>query len=261
MFFFLSKFLPLLIYPLGLTLILLVVAVLVWRWRRWQTAVLTAIFLLLYLASNTPVSLALARSLEWRYFPPDPLPQADVIVVLGGGNRWADPPQPVPNLNDAGDRMLYAAWLYRQGVADHLLLTGGRLPGATSSDAAEMAKTLHIMGIPNDALWLEDASLNTYQNALFSRQFLAEKGIDRIVLVTSALHMPRSVAIFEKQGFQVIPAPTDYFAVSPAWDEESRPQPAFRLLDLLPTASALELTTRVLKEYLGIFIYGLRGWL
>jgi len=261
MFFFLSKFLPLFIYPLGLTLILLIVAAFIWRWRKWQTAVLAAIFLLLYLAANTPVSLALARSLEWRYFPPDPLPQADVIVVLGGGNRWADPPQPVPNLNDSGDRMLYAAWLYQQGVAEHLLLSGGRLPGATSSDAAEMAETLRIMGVPAEAVWLEEQSLNTYQNALYSRQFLAGKGIDRIVLVTSAFHMPRAVATFEKQGFTVIPAPTDYYAVSPAWDETNRPQFAFRLLDLLPTVTALELTTRILKEYLGLLVYGWRGWL
>lgn len=261
MFFFFSKFLPVFVYPIGLTILLIVLAIFLWRWRRGQTAVLIVAAVLLLLASNQYVANALARPLEWQYLPPDPLPQADAIVVLGGMVRWADYPQPVPNLSESGDRLLYAAWLYQQGVADNLLLAGGRAPGATTTEAEEMRHALLIMGIPESALWYEDESVNTYENALFSKPILDAKGVNTIVLVTSATHMPRSMGIFAKMGYEVIPAPTDYYTVAPEWDEETRLTPSEALLYLLPSADALEITSRTLKEYIGILVYGWRGWL
>lgn len=261
MVFFFSKFLPVFVYPIGLTILLILLAIFLWRWRRWQTAVLIIAVLTLLLASNQYVAFALARTLEWQYLPPDPLPEVDVIIVLGGSTRWADYPQPVPNLNNAGDRLLYAAWLYQQDVADYLLLTGGQAPGATATEAEEMRDALLIMGIPESALLLETESLNTYENALFTKPLVDELGADRFLLVTSATHMPRAMAIFEKMAYDVIAAPTDYYVVAPEWDEETRPMGSSIFLRLLPSASALELTTKVLKEYLGILIYGWRGWL
>ena len=261
MFFFFSKFLPIFVYPIGLTISLVVLAVFLWRWRRLQTAVLIFAAILLFVASNQYVAYALARPLEWQYLPPDPLPQADAIVVLGGMVRWADYPQPVPNLNESGDRLLYAAWLYQQGVAEHLLLAGGQGPGATTSEAEEMRDALLIMGVPESAMWLEDASLNTYENALFSKPILEGQGVEKIALVTSAAHMPRSMGIFEKMGYDVVALPTDYYTVQPEWDEGTQRTPASFFLTLLPSANALDLTSKMLKEYLGILIYGWRGWL
>jgi uncharacterized SAM-binding protein YcdF (DUF218 family) len=199
--------------------------------------------------------------LEWQYLPPDPLPQVDAIVVLGGMVRWADYPQPVPNLNENGDRLLYAAWLYQQGVAEHLLLAGGQAPGATTSEAEEMRDALLIMGVPESAIWFEDESLNTYENALFSKPILEAHGAEKIALITSAAHMPRSMGIFEKMEYDVVAAPTDYYMVVPEWDEVTEPTPSSFFLSLLPSAEALEITTRMLKEYVGIVIYGWRGWL
>ncbi len=240
---------------------MIVLAIFLWRWRRWQTAVLIFTAVLLFLASNEYVANALARPLEWQYLPPDPLPQVDAIVVLGGMVRWADHPQPVPNFNESGDRLLYAAWLYEQGVAEHLLLVGGKAPGATTTEAAEMRDALLIMGVPESALWYEEASLNTYENALYSKPILEEKGVEKIVLVTSAAHMPRSMGIFAKMGYDAIAAPTDYYTVEPQWDEETKPTPSSIFLSLLPTADALKITSRMMKEYIGIVIYGWRGWL
>lgn len=261
MFFFLSKFLPLFLYPVGFVTLLILVSLFLYRRRSWQTAVLVVGFLTLFLGGNRWVSLALARNLEWQYLPPEPLPQADVIVVLGGSTQSVDYPQPVVNLNEAGDRLLYAAWLYQQGVAEQLLLVGGRLPGTTEQEAVDMAAVLEMMGVPRERLWLETKSLNTYENGLYAKEFLAEEGIERIVLVTSAIHMPRSVAVFEKQGFEVVPAPTDYNSVRPEWDAGEAPSPGSQLLYLMPSVESLQLTTRVMKESLGILIYGWRGWL
>ncbi len=261
MFFFLSKFLPVFIYPIGLTISLIVVGIILWRWRKLQTAVLGIAILLLFLASNQYIANTLAKTLEWQYFPPDPIPQVDMIIVLGGMTRWSDAPQPVPNLNEAGDRLLYAAWLYQQGVADKLLLTGGQFPGATQAEAVVMRDALLVMGVPESAMILETESLNTYQNALFAKPILDEMNVNSALLVTSATHMPRSQQLFAKMDIPTVPAPTDYFVVAPKWDDSTKPTPSSLFLGMLPSATALTLTTKVIKEYVGILIYGWRGWL
>lgn len=261
MFFFLSKFLPLFIYPVGLTCILILVAIGLWKWRRWQTAVLLAAFLLLYLAATPLVAYNLTRSLERRYLPPDPVPQVDVILVLGGTTETAGYPQTTVGLNKAADRLWYAAWLYHQGVAPKLMLSGGKLPGTVETEAERMAEALRLLGVPDEAMIREGQSLNTYENALYSAPLLAEMEAELVLLVTSAMHMPRSVAIFEKMGIPVIPAPTDFEALDPAYAEGEGPEAWLYLFTVLPSVNELELTTRALKEVIGIWIYSWRGWL
>jgi hypothetical protein len=135
LFYYLSKALPPLVYPLGLAAILLLVAVfLLWRSRRWTTAALVLALALLWLGGNRIVMMAAVSSLEWRYTPPAELPQLDVIVVLG--RRFSQPPalpRSTAELGDAGDRMLYAAYLHQQGVAPQLILSGGGVTGGWDS--------------------------------------------------------------------------------------------------------------------------------
>jgi uncharacterized SAM-binding protein YcdF (DUF218 family) len=262
MFFFLSKLLPLFFYPVGLSCLAIVLA---WRLRereRWLRITLLAAFLAIFLGGNKWVAAGLLRPLEWQHLPPEPLPEAPVIVLLGGMTRSLDyPQQPVPGLNEAGERLLYTAWLYQQGVAPNILVSGGTLGGSTTSEAAEMSWALNLMSVPDEAIWREEISLNTYENAIYTREILDEHGIDEIVLVTSAVHMPRSVMIFENQGFTVIPAPTDYFVVQPDDGMGEPARPLFFIFNFLPDAESLSLSTRALKEYAGIAVYWLRGWL
>jgi uncharacterized SAM-binding protein YcdF (DUF218 family) len=260
MFLALSKFLPLFAYPLGLGLLLLILALIVRR-PQWRKVAILSALIVLYLGSNRWAAVALARSLEWRYVPSGELPSAQAIVLLGGASQSAQPPRPIVEVNEAGDRILYAAWLYQQGKAAHILLSGGRIDWLSSgrAPAEDMSSLLQFMNVPADAMWLEDRSRNTYENALFSRQILEPKGIDRIILVTSAMHMPRAVGLFERQGFEVIPAPVDFNATfSPVGEQ---PNLGTALLDLIPSVDNLELTSRVMKEYFGLIVYRLRGWL
>jgi uncharacterized SAM-binding protein YcdF (DUF218 family) len=264
MFIFLSKFLPPFVYPLGLAFLLILIAlVLIRRWRL-QTVALVLTALILFVGGNHWVSFALARSLEWRYLPLNPVPQADVIVVLGGGTESQQFPRPMVEVNAAGDRVLYAAKLYKEGKAPHLLLSGGNISwynGRTMTPADEMASLLQLMDVPKDALWLQPRSQNTYEDALFCSQMLKEKGIQRILLVTSAQHMPRSVALFKHDGIDVIPAPVDYTVTQAGWDNLFSPDPQTLLVNLLPNVSSLSLTSSIMKEYLGLWVYHLRGWL
>jgi uncharacterized SAM-binding protein YcdF (DUF218 family) len=79
--------------------------------------------------------------------------------------------------------------------------------------------------------------------------------------VTSALHMPRSVALFRHLGIEVIPAPTDFTVTQAGWDNLFAFEPQSFLINILPNASSLGLTTNALKEYLGLIVYRMRGWL
>lgn len=263
MFFFLSKFLPLFIYPLGLASLLILAAIFLYRRQSWQRASLIMAFLLLWLGGNRFVAYSLARPLEWQHLPASAIPPADVIVVLGGGTRTQDHPRPLTEVGEGGDRVIYATYLYRAGIAPHILVTGGRLPNSEENiaDAENMRTLLELFNIPSEAIWLESTALNTYENALYSQSILQERGINRIILITSAIHMPRSVKIFEKRGFEVIPAPTDFEVTESAWNLMTHGTWQNWLILLVPNANNLELTTRALKEYIGIFVYGLRGWL
>ncbi|MBM3137247.1 MAG: YdcF family protein [Chloroflexi bacterium] len=264
MFIFLSKLLPLFVYPLGLTVILLVAAILTGSNRKTSRVLIIAAVALLWLSSTSGVSNLLARSLEWRYLPPDEIPAADVIVLLGGGTESAAYPRSTVEINSAGDRVLYAAQVFFEGKSPVILLSGGEiawLNNGTSTPAQDMASLLIQMGVPESALILENESQNTYENALKAREILSEMEIDNILLVTSAMHMPRSVALFEKQGFEVTPLPVDYSVTEGESKGNLNESWINRVMDIIPSASSLALTTNALKEYLGMLIYTLQGWM
>ncbi len=143
------------------------------------------------------------------------------------------------------------------------MLLGGRIEWLSGKqgnpEAVDMRELLMMLGVPKDAIILEPNSLNTYQNAVNTREILEQRQINRILLVTSAFHMPRAVAIFEKQNFEVIPAPTDFLVTENSISSINSLET--NLLNLLPSPMYLEHTTLAMKEYIGIFVYHIKGWL
>lgn len=267
MFIFLSKFLPLLVYPLGLAFILIVSSLFMVRRTGIQRTILILTILLLWLGGNRWISAALVRSLEYRYVPSAELLDenekdiADTIVLLAGSTHSAQYPRPFIEVNGAGDRVIYTSLLYRQGKASQILLSGGRIDWMESGDspADDTAALLELMGVPRNAMLFEDESKNTSESAQAAWDLLSQQKIERIILVTSAAHMPRSVALFEKQGFHVIPAPTDYNITEAEWQRLTHPNLMTATMYLIPEASNLAATTSTLKEYLGLFVSWLRG--
>ena len=255
--FYLAKIFVQLISPLGVCLVLVLCGwVLVrLRWRRsgWSLALFGLAWLLLW---SLPLpSFWLRASLEQQnpQHAAADYPQVAAIVVLGGGiegdrHGW----RIGPNLEAAADRVWFAARLYHAGRAPLVIVSGGAsaLSGSDQPEAAAMAEFIEDLGVPASALMLEQRSRNTWENALYTRELLREKHIGQVLLVTSALHMPRALAVFRKLGIDVIPAPTDVEAVPPrgSW-----------LLEWLPDTMALDGSSRALKEYLGLWIYRLRG--
>ncbi len=263
MFLFLSKLLPLFLYPLGLACVLMVVAlVMSWKRPRWVAIPVGLALIVLLLASNAWVTNWVVQSLESQHIPTTELPNVDAIVLLGGATQSAFSPRPAPDLTEAGDRILYAAQLYREGKAPVIIASGGRVAwrGGGSPESQDMAILLEMMGVPASAILQDPISLNTYQNAVNVRQILAQRGIHRILLVTSAMHTPRSLRIFKRQGIETIPAPTDFQVTQ---QELAEPNSSFEalVLSILPDTQRLDKTTRAFKEYIGTLIYRLRGWL
>ncbi len=256
---FLSKFLPLVIYPLGLAFLL--VAALAWKGNltRRQRAALFGAALLLWAGGNRWISLGLARSLEWRYLPEGDIPPAEAIVLLGGDAFPASPPQPIIQ---PGQRAFYAAALYRQGKAPRILVSGGSIPwqagGDPTTPAEQMESVLTLLGVPPEVITLETESRNTAENARYSAAVLERWGVRRVILVTSALHMPRAKALFEAEGVDVIPAPTAFNVTQASWQATFHGGWQNLLLGAIPNAASLNLTTTAFKEYLGIAVSGLR---
>ena len=263
MFLFLSKLLPLFIYPLGLSCILLLFALWLSRKRSRKTYIpILLALVILTIASNSIVVNNLIFSLEKKYPALVDPPSAEAIVVLGGATRNNEAPRILPDMNERGDRLLYAAKLYQDGAAPKILLSGGRInwTGGDSSEAKDMAEILSIMGIPPKDLILEPHSLNTHENAVFTKEILQQQNIKKILLVTSALHMPRSIAIFRHENIDAVAAPTD-FIISKRNLVQHRYTSESRLLSLIPKSDNLDYTTQVMKEYIGTIIYRLKGWL
>ncbi len=262
--FYLSKLLPLLVYPAGLACVLLLAALLLRRHTRTRTALVVAALLVVWLSGNRIVAMAAARSLEWRIPPLAAGAQGDAIVVLGGATREGLPPRPTHEVNEAGDRLIYAMQLWKQGAAPYIVVTGGRvevLGPYGESEAEVMAQLLEAMGVPRSALLLEEESRNTYENAVYTQALLEEQGIERVLLVTSAMHMPRAAAIFARLEIDATAAPTDYMVTQADFDFYLRPELGIQLFNLVPSADDMRLTTLALREWIGIATYRMRGWL
>jgi uncharacterized SAM-binding protein YcdF (DUF218 family) len=254
---FFTKVVAQLLYPLSLALWLILLGVVLscCRWRRVSHSAIVLGLITLWLASTPVFSDALRGSLEHR-FPPvhvEQSPAADAIVVLGGISV-ALPPRLTLDLNSSADRVLHAARLYRAGKAPVVVASGGAPSwrGMVMPQAHPMAELLHEWGVPREAILMETRSLNTYQNAVETKRLLEGRGLGTVLLVTSALHMRRALAVCLAVGIDAIPSPTDIEVVS---------RQTWTVLDWLPNAGALMGTTRALREYLGFVVYRLQGWI
>lgn len=252
LFFALSKILLLLVFPLPLFFCL----AFLWAWKGKTKSFLVLLVSFLVLASEAYVAIPLVRLQESDFPPVDPksLPKKDVAIVLGGMVQTLTRHPGRVELTDAADRLFAALSLYRLGKVQKILFTGGSgfLFAQESKEAEQALLFFTMMGVPKEDLVLESQSRNTYENAAFSRAIWEKENWVSGYLVTSAFHMRRSLACFQKQNIPVTPFATDYRDLDLSklsWEV------------LLPSTSFLELTTLVWKEWLGIWAYRFRGYL
>jgi len=250
--FFISKLVDYLFLPPGIFIILLILAYVFFRIKK-TTAFQVLLVLsatLLYLASIEPVKNALLFPLENRYPPynAESAVSGQYICVLGGGIIASSPEEGGRGSPSGGSlkRMIYGRRIAAKTELP-VILAGGILfrNSRSMAEADVMKKFLLELGMDEIRLLTEDRSRNTWENAVFVKERYQP---DKIILVTSAFHMPRSVHAFSMQGFDCIPAPTDYLT------NRGR----YSIRSFLPNIGALKGVHTALKEYIGLFYYTLR---
>ena len=179
-------------------------------------------------------------------------PRAGAIVVLSGGRHPAPGAARVSEWEDP-DRFLAGLDLYCAGKASRLLFTGGASPfrPGQSLEGQRYLQEARQLGIPAAAMASTPPVVNTAEEAAAIRQLLPASA--RVLLVTSAFNMRRAQRLFERQGLKVLPFPVDFQArgrwAGPLWRDPSQ---------WLPSARALDDTSRALRELLGRLVY--RSW-
>lgn len=216
MFFVTSKIFEFFLAPVHFAIFVCVVgaALLYTRWRGWGRALATFGALALLLMAFGPLGDFLAAPLEARFPPPpDDMPAPDGIIVLGGTvDEQLSAERDRPALVDAAERLTAPIALKRKYPSVRIVFTGGSaaLHGSRYTEAAAVKRFWRDVGLDNGDILYEDRSRNTYENAIFTRELVQPKQGERWLLVTSAIHMPRSIGIFRKAQFPVIAYPVDY---------------------------------------------------
>jgi uncharacterized SAM-binding protein YcdF (DUF218 family) len=234
-------------YPLALSACLLLAGLLALAFRRrFIAAALVAAGLGWSALWSLPLmSDALRTGLE-RASPSmavDELPRADAIVVLAGGGGYARMDRDGLDLDDMHDssRIGAGARAWFAGSAPVVILSGGVGP-PQHREADNMARVITRLGVPRAALLLEDRSHSTRENAEYTARLARSHGIHRVVLVTSAVHMPRASLLFRQAGMDVVPLAVPERSRRDGWRER-----------WLPSRRALWRSGRAFKEYAGLF--------
>jgi uncharacterized SAM-binding protein YcdF (DUF218 family) len=255
MFFYITKIFWFFLQPLDLALFLVAIGlVLAILGRRRLGGVASFLGLsILMLASWTSIGALMLNPLEERFQRPVALPEKiDGIVVLGGGLEGAiNLVRGGYEMNSGGDRFVETAILARRFPDAKILISGGVgtvfLEGEGDADTA--VRFFAALGIPRERLIVENKSRNTAENAEFSKDIAAPKPGENWLLVTSGFHMPRSVGLFRKVGFPVIPWPVDYRTSGKEGIGLFRDN----------AADALQNTTMAVREWFGLAGYFLSG--
>ncbi|MDP8999173.1 MAG: YdcF family protein [Myxococcota bacterium] len=246
-----SKTLDALLSPLTWSLALITIGLsgkAAWR-RRWIAVAGLAVLLLF---SFEPIANGLEQRLErqaTRTYRDEVT--YDAVILLGGMvDRTAVPGQPA--YNDNIERLLVTYDLLRKGRARHVIVSGGRVDPLVANpvEADVLARQLVEWGISADRIAIEPHARNTHENAVESQRIAAEHGWTRLLVVTSAYHMPRALDCFHASGLAVDSLPVDYRA----YDTERYSG------SWLPRSAFLARSTAALRELFGNRIYQLKGY-
>lgn len=252
-----SKILPLLVLPIGLVLELSFIALLLaLAGKKKSSAFFTFLAMVLLWAASMPYAADRLKGRLERDYPAvmtTEIPRSECIVLLGGAVEPALPPRLDIDMRDGVDRVRKAAQLYKAGLAGTIIVSGGNQPWSPfETSEAESIKTLLLeWGVPPTAIFLETNSRNTRENAFYSVALIKKQACGTPLLITSAAHMKRAVAAFERLRVEVFPVSTDVKVID---------RPELTVFDFLPDAEALLMSNDAVHEWLGQWVYKLNGW-
>jgi uncharacterized SAM-binding protein YcdF (DUF218 family) len=247
--FVLKQFLKELILPPVPWLLLLLAVLIFWR-RRWARTLLLVTFCLIVALHSGIVGYGLRYPLESRYPPlrePAQVEPYDAIVVLTASLIPPGGLIPFPAIDEHMFRRLDEAWRLYRLRPKPIVVSGGHVnPFTPAKNENQIARDYLIRwGVPQSDVLGEDKSRDTFESAVEVEKILRKKGWKRYLLVTSAIHMPRSMIAFRAKAPEPIPAPGDFSV------DELHLTP----LDILPTEGAGRQILVCLHEYLGLANY------
>ena len=254
MFFVVSKLYEAFLSPVPLLLLLALLGAILTlsRFKRFGRGLAIVSTLALLVIALTPVGSLLVAPLENRF----PVPSADApapygIIILGGAIKSDESDARGQAVFDEGERVVQAAILSRRYPAARILFTGGNgsLTDNENHEAEETRKLLVDLGVDPARVTLETASRNTDENARFSAALIHPQPGQRWLLVTSAFHMPRSMGLFEKAGFDITAYPVAFRTLGPGR----------RLLWSLDATQNLRIFATAAKEWIGLAAYRATG--
>lgn len=234
--------------PPGLFILLALIMAFLFRKTTTHKYLLLLPAVLLFLASIRPVADALIHPLEHAY--PQPaianISKVDAIVILGGGS--------VGGVNDfdgvgqlpggSANRLLAGLRLHKALDKAPIIISGGTVFAHSGSEADISYRVLKACGVKEKYIIKEDKSRNTVENARYTNFICKERKFKRVLLVTSAFHLPRSVEIFKREtDLVIVPYPTDY---------RSDLDTVYDVFAFVPGVWDLESVSLSLKECLGI---------
>ncbi|MBI9061006.1 MAG: YdcF family protein [Marinilabiliaceae bacterium] len=254
MFFLLSKILNIFISPFVWILILWGLSYLKWfrsgkRLLQWSAVICFIVF------SNGALFQWVLRGWEGEMVPVSQMEDKAKIVVVLGGMTSLDEGSGRIQFHDATDRLMQALLLYYNGCVSKLVISGGsaEIMREEIPESEYLKPFLMNIGIEEQNLFIERRSRNTYENALYTKELFEQQQFEkRIILVTSAFHMHRAKACFERQGFQVESYAAQFVQSTDPIDVRTV---------LIPSLHTLNTWPLLLKEWMGIVVYQIKGYL
>ncbi len=253
--FLIKKLIPLFLYPFSVCLEIMIIGLIFLWFTRMQKAgkvLVTSSLLLFALFGYGVFSDPLLRPLEYKYPPVlefDRISETKFVVVLGGGHV---PDPRLSSINQLGEsstvRLIEGIRLYKNLPDTRLVLSGGAVFGKHPV-AATMREAALALGMDENDIIVESTSRDTKDEARLIKNIV---GKERFILVTSASHMPRSMALFEKEGLHAIPAPAHYLV-------KKRDERVLGPGSFFPHVYELMKTQTAIHEYLGIMWGKIRG--
>ncbi|RLQ96854.1 YdcF family protein [Falsibacillus albus] len=246
---YLIKFLYSFFLPPGI-FVLILLGLSIWFYRKKNRTASSAFFvcsLLFYIFSTPWLGEKIIHQLEYKYTQPKQV-NGDVLVMLGGGAVLA------PDIGGSGiltdsatNRLITTARLYKK---THLpiIVSGGEVYPDNGNEGEITKRQLLDLGVPADKIIIDNKSLNTEQNAFYTKKLLDQHQFKRPVLITSAFHMKRAVLCFTQEDVEVQPFPCDYrtSAKPPVYANKFTP-------------GNFEDISLAAKEYLGAFVLKVKG--
>lgn len=256
MFFILSNLFSFLTMPLTICIMLIAGSFFVPS-SIWKKGLNLLGLVLLLFFSNGMIANFMINWWEPPFKPMDEPTNYEIGIVLTGVTNLNKTASDRTFFDRGADRATHAIQLYKQKRIKKILITGGQglTPANDQREAQKLAEFMIIAGVAQDDILIEDLAVNTFENAIFSRDMLISLGYpldQKHLLITSAFHMYRAERCFAKAGLSVESFPVDYYGNDRDWD--------IALL-LQPSPYALTLWHKMVKEWVGISVYKLAGYI